>query len=248
MGKYSRTFCVLVARSFNRIYELKMNVRGEMDMAYRGEINTPSRCGRMDQCCAFGRRIVAMTFDANTLLTREVDLKTDIYLILVDLKGQKNTKKILEELHRCFPEAQTNIAQGVHKMLGSLNQDIFNQALLALENTHDDKKGSTSTQLTAAKLGSLMNTAQRYFDEYAIPACPQELTAPLLHKVLEYLPIQSYIFGGKGVGSQGDGSAQFVCKDAMCQKKVMEILEFDLNLSCLPITLQPKSDALFNTL
>jgi len=44
----SAAFCVLVARAFNRIYDLKMTVRGEMEFAYTGEITTPSRCGRMD--------------------------------------------------------------------------------------------------------------------------------------------------------------------------------------------------------
>ncbi|MCK5345939.1 MAG: GHMP kinase, partial [Candidatus Heimdallarchaeota archaeon] len=50
----SAAVCVLVARAFNRIYDLKMTVRGEMEYAYQGEITTPSRCGRMDQGCAYG--------------------------------------------------------------------------------------------------------------------------------------------------------------------------------------------------
>ncbi len=33
----------------NRIYDLKLTVRGEMELAYMGEITTPSRCGRLDQ-------------------------------------------------------------------------------------------------------------------------------------------------------------------------------------------------------
>ena len=37
--------------------DLKLTVHGEMDIAYRGEIRTPSRCGRMDQCVAFGRTV-----------------------------------------------------------------------------------------------------------------------------------------------------------------------------------------------
>ena len=45
----SAAVSVLVARAFNRVYDLKMTVRGEMEFAYLGEITTPSRCGRMDQ-------------------------------------------------------------------------------------------------------------------------------------------------------------------------------------------------------
>ena len=43
----SAAICVLVARAFNRLYDLKMNVRDEMEIAYLGETATPSRCGRI---------------------------------------------------------------------------------------------------------------------------------------------------------------------------------------------------------
>ena len=45
----SAAVCVLVARAFNRTYDLKMTVRGEMELAYNGEISTSSRCGRLDR-------------------------------------------------------------------------------------------------------------------------------------------------------------------------------------------------------
>ena len=65
----SAAICVLTARAFNRVYDLKMTVRGEMELAYQGEITTPSRCGRMDQGCAFGNRPVLMIFDGDRLDT-----------------------------------------------------------------------------------------------------------------------------------------------------------------------------------
>ena len=52
----SAAVCVLVARAFNRTYDLKMTIRGEMELAYSGEISTLSRCGRLDQGCAYGNR------------------------------------------------------------------------------------------------------------------------------------------------------------------------------------------------
>ena len=61
----SAAVCVLAARALNRVYDLKMTVRGEMDLAYHGEITTPSACGRMDQCRAFGARPVLMKFDGD---------------------------------------------------------------------------------------------------------------------------------------------------------------------------------------
>ena len=65
---------MLAARAFNRVYDLKLSVRGEMDLAYHGEITTPSQCGRMDQCCAFGARPVLMTFDGDRLDCDELSL------------------------------------------------------------------------------------------------------------------------------------------------------------------------------
>lgn len=56
----SAATCVLTARAFNRVYDLELTTRGEMEIAYQGEITTPSRCGRMDQGCAFGNRPVLM--------------------------------------------------------------------------------------------------------------------------------------------------------------------------------------------
>jgi len=68
----SAAICVLTARAFNRVYDLKMTIRGEMELAYQGEITTPSRCGRMDQGCAFGDRPVLMTFDGEHLDVTEL--------------------------------------------------------------------------------------------------------------------------------------------------------------------------------
>ena len=85
----SAAACVLAARAFNRVYDLKLTVRGEMDLAYHGEITTPSQCGRMDQCCAFGNRPVLMTFDGDRLDCDELNLKCTIYLAIVELDGTK---------------------------------------------------------------------------------------------------------------------------------------------------------------
>ncbi len=43
---------MLIARAFNRIYDLKMTVRGEMEYAYLGE--NPPRSGRMVGTMATG--------------------------------------------------------------------------------------------------------------------------------------------------------------------------------------------------
>jgi UTP-glucose-1-phosphate uridylyltransferase len=85
-----------------------------------------------------------------------------------------------------------------------------------------------------------MTEAQVFFDRYAMPACPEELTSPVLHQVLGYEPLKPHILGGKGVGSQGDGSAQFICSTEADQQAVIEILERDLHLPALKMTILPQ--------
>jgi UTP-glucose-1-phosphate uridylyltransferase/mevalonate kinase len=222
----SAAVCVLTARAFNRAYDLKMTTRGEMELAYQGEITTPSRCGRMDQGCAFGTRPILMTYDSDRLDVKELRVREDMHLVLVDLGGHKDTLEILARLNRAYPFAENDVECGVQELLGPINKRIVHQAVKALENSD------------AQQLGKLMVESQEFFDRYAIPACQEELTAPLLHRVLQYEPIKPYIWGGKGVGSQGDGTAQFIARSASDQKALVEVLERDLNMSCLPLTIR----------
>lgn len=222
----SAAICVLAARAFNRLYDLKLTIRGEMELAYQGEITTPSRCGRMDQGCAFGNRPVLMTFDGDRLETSELRPKNDLHLVIVDLKAQKDTKRILVRLNRCYPFPEGDIEHGVQELLGPINKRIVHQSNEALKNGD------------AERLGALMTEAQAFFDRYAIPACPEELAAPVLHRVLNYEPLKPHIWGGKGVGSQGDGAAQFVARSEADQQAVTEIVERDLGMHGYPLNLR----------
>jgi UTP-glucose-1-phosphate uridylyltransferase/mevalonate kinase len=222
----SAAICVLAARAFNRIYDLKMTTRGEMELAYQGEITTPSRCGRMDQGCAFGNRPVLMTFDGDHLDVTELQAPNDMYFVIVDLQAQKDTMEILARLNRSYPFAENEIEQGVQELLGPINKRMVHQAIKTLQ------AGD------AERLGALMVEAQAFFDRYATPACLEELTAPVLHRVLNYEPLKPHIWGGKGVGSQGDGTAQFIARSETDQQAVIEIIERDLQMPCLTLTLR----------
>lgn len=225
----SAAICVLTARAFNRVYDLKMTVRGEMEMAYQGEIVTPSRCGRLDQGCAFGSRPVLMVFDGERLDTTELRVKKNLHLVLVDLQAQKNTLEILARLNRAYPFADNEVERGVQSLLGPINRELNQRALAALQ------------EGDAEQLGALMIEAQANFDRYAMPACPEELTAPVLHRVLNYEPLKPHIWGGKGVGSQGDGTAQFLARSAEDQQKIIDIIESELNMPCLRLTINASS-------
>ena len=67
--------CVLPARALNRLYDLRMTPHDEMEYAYLGEITTPSRCGRMDQACAFGSRLIVMVHDCETTTVEKLHLR-----------------------------------------------------------------------------------------------------------------------------------------------------------------------------
>jgi galactokinase len=101
----SAAVCVLVARAFNRAYDLKYTTRGEMELAYKGEIATPSKCGRMDQCVAFGSTPVFMTFDGDFMRCEPLTLppSTSLFYVIVDLKASKDTTEILGSLSARYP-------------------------------------------------------------------------------------------------------------------------------------------------
>jgi UTP-glucose-1-phosphate uridylyltransferase/mevalonate kinase len=224
----SAAICVLTARAFNRVYDLKLTVRGEMELAYQGEITTPSRCGRMDQGCAYGNRPVLMTFDGDRLDTSELQVNQPLYFVIVDLQAKKDTMEILNRLNRCYPFAENEVEKGVQELLGPVNHRVVQQAIEALQLSD------------AQRLGGLMSEAQAFFDRYATPACPEELTSPVLHQILEYAPLKPHVWGGKGVGSQGDGTAQFIARSAGDQQAVIEILQRDLGMPGYPLTLTPQ--------
>ena len=101
----SAAICVLVARAFNQLYNLRMNTKGEMQAAFRGEQRTPSRCGRLDQACAYGVKPVLMDFDGVEVESRELSVGTTFRWVVANLNASKDTIKILADLNRCYPFA-----------------------------------------------------------------------------------------------------------------------------------------------
>ena len=223
----SAAFSVLLARAFNKVYDLKLTVRAEMEAAYQGEIMTPSRCGRMDQGCAFGQVPVQMTFDGELLKTHQLRPGGNILLLLADLKGKKNTIRILGDLNRAYPFASDEPHRRIQNYLGPVNTEIVDRATRAIEAGE------------AEKLGQLMTEAQRQFDAVMMPACPTELTAPKLHTVLADPAVQTLSFGGKGVGSQGDGCVQFVARSEADRQKLIQYLQATYGMDCFPLDLKP---------
>ncbi|MEL6437665.1 MAG: GHMP kinase [Cyanobacteria bacterium J06621_8] len=216
----SAAVCVLVARAFNQVYQLGLSLREEMELAYWGERTTPSQCGRLDQGCAYGKQPILMNFDGDHSTIKPLGVGQDLFLIIVDLAGAKDTQQILAQLNQCYPTAQNQIALQVQQYLGKINASLIQQAVAAIR------------QGDAVTIGELMNQAQANFDHYLIPACPQQLTAPKLHQLLSHQSLQPYIYGGKGVGSQGDGTAQLIVRDSIAQSQAIEVIQQDFPQMC----------------
>jgi UTP-glucose-1-phosphate uridylyltransferase/galactokinase len=208
----SAAVCVLIARAFNALYDLQISVRGEMEAAYRGEILTPSRCGRLDQACAYGERPVLMRFAGENIEVDRLNVSKNLYWVFADLKGEKDTKKILSALNACYPFAQNETAAKVQRALGPENRRIVEQVVQAMRDGD------------AARIGRLMNEAQEIFDTMVAPACPEELHSALLHQVMADRRVRELSLGVKGVGSQGDGTVQMICADEEQQRALCDYL------------------------
>lgn len=221
----SAAFCVLVARAFNQAYGLELTTRAEIEAAYQGEIATPSRCGRMDQGCAYGQIPVQMMFDGDRIAVTPLRPGGDFHLLIADLCGQKNTVRILSDLNAAFPFAKTHRDQDVHLCLGTENQRILASARELIE--AGDAQG----------LGALMTEAQGVFDKYLMPVS-EELQSLRLHRVLSDPMVEKWVFGGKGVGSQGDGCVQFICRSPTSRRELEEYLKNQYGMPCFELDIK----------
>ena len=221
----SAAICVLVARAFNLLYNLNLNTLGEMNIAYVGELRTSSRCGRLDQACAFGVKPNLMTFDGDEIEVKSLNVKKTLYWVFADLCAEKDTIKILSDLNKAYPFATTEEEKNLHKALGEWNHDIVKKAAEYMASGD------------AESLGKLMTSAEAMFDKYVTPMSPA-LWAPKLHQVLQDPNIQPWIWGGKGVGSHGDGSVQFLARSAEDQQQLIDYLNTQ-GLKAYPLTLNP---------
>ena len=221
----SAAICVLVARAFNVLYNLNLNTLGEMNIAYVGELRTSSRCGRLDQACAFGVKPNLMTFDGDEIEVRSLNVKKHLYWVFADLCAEKDTIKILSDLNKAYPFPNTDAERAEHEALGEQNLDIIERAIKFMADGD------------AEALGRLMTEAEALFDAKVAPMSPA-LWAPKLHAVLQDPTIQSLSWGGKGVGSHGDGSVQLLARNEETQKQLADYLN-QQGMKAYTLTLKP---------
>lgn len=223
----SAAVSVLTARAFNQVYDLGLTIEDEMEYAYLGEITTPSQCGRMDQGCAFGQTPIRMQFDGDKMSAEPLAVGGDVYMVVVDLCAGKDTTRILSDLRACYPATDGHVAGGLRYLLGELNHGIISSARQYL--AMGEVRG----------LGELMTAAQAMFDLYAGPACPTQLRSPVLHALLKDERIAPFVWGGKGVGSQGDGAAQFIARSHIDQQALVQLINDEFGMHAMAMTIRP---------
>ena len=221
----SAAICVLVARAFNLLYNLNLNTLGEMNIAYLGELRTSSRCGRLDQACAFGVKPNLMTFDGDEIEVRSLNVKKHLYWVFADLCAEKDTIKILSDLNKAYPFPNSEAERAEHEALGEKNLELVDKAIKCM--AEGDAEG----------LGRLMTEAEALFDAQVAPMSTA-LYAPKLHSVLQDPNIQPLVWGGKGVGSHGDGSVQFLARSQDAQQQLVDYLN-EQGLKAYSLTLKP---------
>ena len=221
----SAAICVLVARAFNLLYNLNLNTLGEMNIAYVGELRTSSRCGRLDQACAFGVKPNLMTFDGDEIEVRSLNVKKHLYWVFADLCAEKDTIKILSDLNKAYPFPTTEAERKEHEALGEKNLEIVDRAIRFM------------AEGDAESLGRLMTEAEALFNSQVAPISPA-LKSPKLDAVLADPAIQPLVWGGKGVGSHGDGSVQFLARSEEAQTQLTAYLN-EHGMKAYSLTLKP---------
>jgi len=223
----SAAVCILVAKAFNECYGLNLLPHELMEISYRGERFTGSQCGRMDQACVYGNVPVLLVFETTGAIRIEpVFARRTLHLFYVDLAGTKDTVAILRALHDGYQgDQRLQIALGVR------NERTVRRAFQAIQNGSPEE------------VGALMTEAQKAFDEDVAVRCLPQLASPLLHSVLALSDIQPHVCGGKGVGSQGDGTAQFIAKsEADRDLATQKIVQAFPQMRCFPLTIPGRGE------
>lgn len=226
----SAAVCVLVVMCFAALFGWELDQNEIMALAYKGEKKTPSECGMMDFCVAMGANSVGlMTLNENGFCRLDrVFVSKPLYFVVADLNKGKNTVKILHALNDAFPVPRDEMTWLVHEYMRK-NQFLCLDAVRAVETGNVDL------------LAEIMTQAQQCFDAGARQVCPEELTSPKLHAVLNNPELKRISLAAKGVGSQGDGSVQVLCGSAEQQRLVLTLLTQELDCNGFPLTLSSSS-------
>lgn len=210
----SACICVLVAKAYNKIYNLNLTEKMIMEYAYFGESLTGSGCGKGDQISAYSGKLFGIDFLDSSVSPFKINFKGKYYFLIVDLKGNKDTKIICNSLQKNFEKSRK-----MKKFLEVLNTRLCSATIKGFEINNPEL------------IGACMNKSMELFDKYMVSYCPEQLNSPLLHKLKKDNYISKNSYGVKGVGAQGDGSAQILCKNFFSMLKLKRYIKKIFNMN-----------------
>jgi hypothetical protein len=185
-------------------------------------------CGKMDQVCAHGNKLLRLKFVKNEVSVEEKAAADRLNIMIVDLKGKKNTSKILMDLNSRYPIPKSEEDELLFDALGKTNHAYVQAAETAIVNGEMER------------LGELMKEAQFAFDRQVAVISPEELKAKRLHEILADEYIKGFVYGGKGVGSQGDGCAQFLLKSEAYAGELEQYIKEKYGYDTFLVSTNPK--------
>jgi len=187
----SAALCVSTARALNGLFSLGLDTRDIIETSYRAENGILGiGCGKMDQTAAAHERPLFIDFGEG-LHYQIVNMRRDLHLVVVDIGGERDTRKILNTLnHYYFVKRDPLIV----KTLGQDIPEIVARARSEMEGRCRPKK-----------IGELMNENQACYDRGLRPFCPEELDKEELYEALQAVQ-DAGALGAKWTGAGGLGS------------------------------------------
>jgi hypothetical protein len=164
-----------------------------------------------------------MRFDCDAASAEPVEIGGYFHFLVVDLGRQKKTRSILDSLRSAYPVARSRKERRLHGLLGPRNRRLVEKAVRAIS------RGD------ARLLGRAMSESQIEFQRAALPLARNDLDSPRLYSVLTDPMVVRGTYGGKGVGSHGDGAAQLLCKSLDVRSSLARYIRDSLGYESLSL-------------
>lgn len=218
----SASFCLTIVKAYNELYHLNLMDDEIIKCAHEGEILAGSRCGNLDYNSIMNDGLCLLTFYEDKTDIERINLKKNIYFLIVNLNSSKNTKLIMEVFNETLNDVDTKNNK-ILDIVGKKNDFLVKMAKEYLE------KGQIK------EFGNCLNEAQELMDK-ASDICT-EFIAPKLHMIMQDEIVREKSFGIKSIGSGGDGSALIVCKSQMDKEDLNKYLNKKYQMESIEFTL-----------
>ncbi len=187
----SAALCISVCKALNVLDFLGLDMDDLVRVSYRAENGLLGiGCGMMDQTAAAHESPLFIDFE-NGFRYSPIEMKHQLPLVVVDLGGERDTKRILNTLNRFYFQEKDPL------IVRTLGKDIPELVLRG----RSEMEGKCRLE----RIGELMNRNQECYDRGLKPFCSQELGVPVLYEALEAVR-DAGALGAKWTGAGGAGS------------------------------------------